>query len=77
MKSRQEAWEGFKGEVWRKEIKRTISSCTIIHLMRGTIRFDGFDRAHESIKVWNRITELFREEQAKGGNDAETISAAD
>ncbi|HAR38548.1 MAG TPA: formate acetyltransferase, partial [Porphyromonadaceae bacterium] len=71
MNSRQEAWKGFKGEVWRKEIN------VRDFIMHNYTPYEGDDSfltssTERTRKVWDRLTELFREEQAKGVYDAET-----
>ena len=71
MNHQHEAWKGFKGDLWRKEIN------VRDFIMNNYTPYEGDDSflvssTERTQKVWNRLTELFKEEQAKGVLDAET-----
>lgn len=64
-------WNGFKGDLWKKEINvRDFIQCNYTP-------YEGDDSFLEAStentkKVWNKLTEMFKEERAKGIYDAET-----
>ncbi|CEA15244.1 MAG TPA: formate C-acetyltransferase [Fermentimonas caenicola] len=71
MDSNNEAWKGFKGDLWRKEIN------VRDFIMNNYTPYEGDDSflvssTERTKKVWNKLTEMFKEEQAKGVYDAET-----
>ncbi len=71
MDSNNEAWKGFKGDLWRKEIN------VRDFIMNNYTPYEGDDSflvssTERTKKVWNKLTEMFKEEQAKGFYDAET-----
>jgi len=71
MNSKHEAWDGFRGEVWRKEIN------VRDFIMNNYTPYEGDDTFLEAStertrKVWDKLTEMFKEEQTKGVYDAET-----
>lgn len=71
MNNQHESWKGFKGDVWRNEIN------VRDFIMNNYTPYEGDDRflvpsTERTRKVWNKLTEMFKEEQAKGVYDAET-----
>lgn len=71
MDSNYEAWKGFKGELWRNEIN------VRDFIMNNYTPYEGDDSflvasTERTKKVWNKLTEMFKVEQAKGVYDAET-----
>jgi len=71
MSSNNEAWKGFKGDLWRNEIN------VRDFIMNNYTPYEGDDSflvssTERTKKVWNKLTEMFKEEQAKGVYDAET-----
>lgn len=71
MDSNNKAWKGFKGDLWRKEIN------VRDFIMNNYTPYEGDDSflvssTERTKKVWNKLTEMFKEEQAKGVYDAET-----
>lgn len=71
MNNQHESWKGFKGEVWRNEIN------VRDFIMNNYTPYEGDDSflvssTERTRKVWNKLTEMFKEEQAKGVYDAET-----
>lgn len=71
MNNQHESWKGFKGEVWRNEIN------VRDFIMNNYTPYEGDDSflvssTERTKKVWNKLTEMFKEEQAKGVYDAET-----
>ena len=71
MDSSNEAWKGFKGDLWRNEIN------VRDFIMNNYTPYEGDDSflvssTERTKKVWNKLTEMFKEEQAKGVYDAET-----
>ena len=71
MDSNNEAWKGFKGDLWRNEIN------VRDFIMNNYTPYEGDDSflvssTERTKKVWNKLTEMFKEEQAKGVYDAET-----
>lgn len=71
MDSNNEAWKGFKGDLWRKEIN------VRDFIMNNYTPYEGDDSflvssTERTKKVWNKLTEMFKEEQDKGVYDAET-----
>ncbi|HBT85244.1 MAG: formate C-acetyltransferase [Fermentimonas sp.] len=71
MNSNNEAWKGFKGDLWRNEIN------VRDFIMNNYTPYEGDDSflvssTERTKKVWNKLTEMFKEEQAKGVYDAET-----
>lgn len=71
MNNQHESWKGFKGEVWRNEIN------VRDFIMNNYTPYEGNDSflvssTERTRKVWNKLTEMFKEEQAKGVYDAET-----
>lgn len=71
MDNQHTAWNGFKGDVWRNEIN------VRDFIMNNYVPYEGDDRflvssTERTRKVWNKLTEMFKEEQAKGVFDAET-----
>ncbi len=71
MNNQHESWKGFKGDVWRNEIN------VRDFIMNNYTPYEGDDSflvssTERTGKVWNKLTEMFKEEQAKGVYDAET-----
>lgn len=71
MNNQHESWKGFKGDVWRNEIN------VRDFIMNNYTPYEGDDSflvssTERTRKVWNKLTEMFKEEQAKGVYDAET-----
>ncbi len=71
MNNQHEFWKGFKGDVWRNEIN------VRDFVMNNYTPYEGDDSflvssTERTRKVWNKLTEMFKEEQAKGVYDAET-----
>lgn len=71
MNNQHESWKGFKGDVWRNEIN------VRDFIMNNYMPYEGGDSflvssTERTRKVWNKLTEMFKEEQAKGVYDAET-----
>lgn len=71
MNNQHESWKGFKGEVWRNEIN------VRDFIMNNYTPYEGDDSflvssTERTRKVWDKLTEMFKEEQAKGVYDAET-----
>ena len=71
MNNKHEAWEGFHGELWRNEIN------VRDFIMNNYTPYEGDDSflkpsTDRTQKIWDKLTEMFREEQAKGVYDAET-----
>lgn len=71
MNNQHESWKGFKGDVWRNEIN------VRDFVMNNYTPYEGDDSflvssTERTRKVWNKLTEMFKEEQAKGVYDAET-----
>ena len=71
MVKNQDAWKGFRGELWKKEIN------VRDFIMNNYTPYEGDDSflqpsTERTQKVWDRLTEMFKEEQAKGVYDAET-----
>ncbi|MDU1911801.1 formate C-acetyltransferase [Fusobacterium sp.] len=64
-------WNGFKGELWQKEINvRDFIQCNYTP-------YEGDDSflvksTENTKKVWDKLTEMFKEERAKGIYDVET-----
>lgn len=64
-------WNGFKGDLWQKEINvRDFIQCNYTP-------YEGDDSflvksTENTKKVWDKLTEMFKEERAKGIYDAET-----
>src|SRR5690554_2819124 len=71
IEQQEKAWHSFKGEVWKREIN-----------VRDFIQFNytpykGDDSflvgpTAKTSKVWNKLSEMFKEEREKGVYDAET-----
>ena len=70
MNNKHEAWEGFHGELWRNEINVRDFIMNNYTPYEGDETFlkPSTERTH---KIWDKLTEMFREEQAKGVYDAE------
>ena len=71
MNNQHESWKGFKGDVWRNEIN------VRDFIMNNYTPYEGDDSflvssTERTRRVWNKLTEMFKEEQAKGVYDAET-----
>ncbi|WP_313381169.1 formate C-acetyltransferase [Proteiniphilum saccharofermentans] len=71
MNNQHESWKGFKGDVWRNEIN------VRDFIMNNYTPYEGDDSflvssTERTRKVWDKLTEMFKEEQAKGVYDAET-----
>lgn len=71
MNNQHESWKGFKGDIWRNEIN------VRDFIMNNYTPYEGDDSflvssTERTKKVWNKLTEMFKEEQAKGVYDAET-----
>ncbi|MEA4918972.1 formate C-acetyltransferase [Proteiniphilum sp.] len=71
MNNQHESWKGFKGDVWRNEIN------VRDFIMNNYTPYEGDDSflvssTERTRKVWNKLTEMFKEEQSKGVYDAET-----
>lgn len=71
MNNQHESWKGFKGDVWRNEIN------VRDFIMNNYTPYEGDDSflvpsTERTRKVWNKLTEMFKEEQARGVYDAET-----
>src|SRR5690554_143056 len=71
MNHQHEAWKGFKGDLWKKEIN------VRDFIMNNYTPYEGDDSflvssTERTRKVWNKLTEMFKEEQKKGVLDAET-----
>ncbi len=71
MNNSNEAWKGFKGDLWKKEIN------VRDFIMNNYTPYEGDDSflvssTERTKKVWNKLTEMFKEEQSKGVYDAET-----
>lgn len=71
MNNQHESWKGFKGDVWRNEIN------VRDFVMNNYTPYEGDDSflvssTERTRKVWDKLTEMFKEEQAKGVYDAET-----
>ncbi len=71
MNNQHESWKGFKGDVWKNEIN------VRDFIMNNYTPYEGDDSflvssTERTRKVWDKLTEMFKEEQAKGVYDAET-----
>ena len=71
MNHQHEAWKGFKGDLWKKEIN------VRDFIMNNYTPYEGDDSflvssTERTRKVWDKLTEMFKEEQKKGVLDAET-----
>lgn len=71
MNNQHESWKGFKGDVWRYEIN------VRDFIMNNYTPYEGDDNflvpsTERTRRVWDKLTEMFKEEQAKGVYDAET-----
>ncbi|WP_294079182.1 formate C-acetyltransferase [Proteiniphilum sp. UBA5384] len=71
MNNQHESWKGFKGDIWRNEIN------VRDFIMNNYTPYEGDDSflvssTERTRKVWNKLTEMFKVEQAKGVYDAET-----
>ncbi|RNC63412.1 formate C-acetyltransferase [Proteiniphilum sp. X52] len=71
MNNQHESWKGFKGDVWRNEIN------VRDFIMNNYAPYEGDDSflvssTERTRKVWDKLTEMFKEEQARGVYDAET-----
>ena len=71
MNHQHEAWKGFKGDLWRKEIN------VRDFIMNNYTPYEGDDSflvpsTERTQKVWDKLTEMFKVEQEKGVYDAET-----
>lgn len=71
MNHQHEAWKGFKGDLWRKEIN------VRDFIMNNYTPYEGDDSflvssTERTKKVWDKLTEMFKVEQEKGVYDAET-----
>lgn len=65
------SWNGFKGNLWKKEIN------VRDFIQSNYIPYEGDDSflvnsTEKTKKVWDKLTEMFKEERAKGVYDAET-----
>lgn len=65
------AWNGFKGELWKKEIN------VRNFIQNNYTPYEGDDSflkssSEKTKKVWNKLTELLAEERKRGVYDAET-----
>jgi len=65
------SWKGFKGNLWKKEIN------VRDFIQSNYTPYEGDDSflvksTEKTQKVWNKLTEMFKEERAKGVYDAET-----
>lgn len=64
-------WNGFKGELWQKEVNvRDFIQCNYTPY-EGDESF-LVKSTENTKKVWDKLTEMFKEERAKGIYDAET-----
>lgn len=64
-------WNGFKGDLWQREINvRDFIQCNYT-LYEGDESF-LVKSTENTKKVWDKLTEMFKEERAKGIYDAET-----
>lgn len=66
-----DAWGQFKGENWRREVN------VRDFIQNNYIPYCGDDQflvasTENTHKIWNKLTEMFKEEQAKGVYDTET-----
>lgn len=71
MKEYNQFWSDFQGETWKHEVNvRDFIQCNYTPYYGD----DSFLRpsSEKTRKVWNKLTELFAEERAKGVLDAET-----
>ncbi len=71
MNHQHEAWKGFKGDLWKKEIN------VRDFIMNNYTPYEGDDSflvssTERTRKVWDKLTEMFKEEQKNGVLDAET-----
>jgi formate C-acetyltransferase len=66
-----EQWEGFKGDLWKKEINVRDFIQNNYTPYTGDESF-LVEPTEATKKLWNKLTEMFKEEQAKGIYDAET-----
>lgn len=71
MTNYNDLWKGFKGEVWRREIN------VRDFIQNNYTPYEGSDAfltpsTEKTKKIWNKLSEMFKEEQAKGVYDAET-----
>ncbi|MDL2241767.1 formate C-acetyltransferase [Bacteroidales bacterium OttesenSCG-928-L03] len=71
MDKQQNFWKGFKGDVWKKEIN------VRDFIQNNYTPYDGdssflVKSTEKTIKVWNKLTEMFQVEREKGVYDAET-----
>jgi formate C-acetyltransferase len=71
MKFENENWKQFRGDVWKKEIN-------VRDFIQNNYKpYDGDESflkpsSEKTRKVWNKLTEMFKEEREKGVYDAET-----
>ena len=71
MRFNNESWAGFKGDVWKKEIN------VRDFIQNNYTPYSGDDSflapsTEKTRKVWNKLTEMFKEERERGVYDAET-----
>src|SRR5690554_5592368 len=71
MNHQHEAWKDFKGDLWKKEIN------VRDFIMNNYTPYEGDDSflvssTERTRKVWDKLTEMFKEEQKNGVLDAET-----
>lgn len=71
MTNYNDLWKDFKGEVWRREIN------VRDFIQNNYTPYEGSDAfltpsTEKTKKIWNKLSEMFKEEQAKGVYDAET-----
>ena len=71
MERNNESWDGFKGELWKKEIN------VRDFIQNNYTPYTGDDSflkpsSEKTRKVWNKLTEMFKVEREKGVYDTET-----
>lgn len=71
MEFKNDSWAGFKGDVWKKEIN------VRDFIQNNYTPYTGDDTflvpsSEKTRKVWNKLTEMFKEERARGVYDTET-----
>ncbi|MBQ1973961.1 MAG: formate C-acetyltransferase [Paraprevotella sp.] len=71
MRFNNESWAGFKGDVWKKEInvRDFIQNNYTPYLGDDSFLTPSSEKTR---KVWNKLTEMFKEERERGVYDAET-----
>lgn len=71
MEFKNDSWAGFKGDVWKKEIN------VRDFIQNNYTPYTGDDTflvpsSEKTRKVWNKLTEMFKEERERGVYDTET-----